>query len=266
MGPRGVGKTTYLATLVAFPHQQRFPGYQIEPKSPPTEDLVVMAENLLKKGLQPPPSDEAIEYQFDVTIPATKNSIATKLELLTVDHTGEIFQHLAEPHKWDKVKDYVDDFLTAQGWMVMVTDWDIHKDISLYKPAFQKLWEQLEASQKKYSVIGNLRIAVVMAKCERGELWTGRLEPGEDLFKVRLPKTYHFLMEKFSSDRLQFFACSAFGVLGSRNPRPNRKYLGSGQDIDSDAAILRKPAIWNPYGILAPIYWLSTGRFLDGEL
>lgn len=264
IGPRGTGKTTYLATLAAFPHKKQFPGLAVDPIEEPAEDLVTKAENILKKGYPLEPSDKGNEpwYRFNITIPPTKGlSHATKFELNAVDYAGEIFEDIAKPHRWSEVESYVQDWLTAEGWLIMLTDWEPENDVPLYKRAFERLWQEMTAHEKISPTSAKLRIAVIMAKCERGELWPGRLEPGDDLFKIRLPETHHFLTTKLPPQRLQFFACSSFGVLGRRNPRPNRRIPSYGPDNAS----LRKPSVWHPYGILAPIYWLSTGRILHDQ-
>lgn len=102
-----------------------------------------------------------------------------------------------------------------------------------------------------------MRIAVVINKCERGEIWTRRQNPEDDIFRLYLPKTRKVLRDSFLSEYCQFFATSVFGVLdGHRDPRPNRiKENGV-------CSILREPQAWQPYNIVSPIYWLCTGKKL----
>ena len=149
----------------------------------------------------------------------------------------------------------------------MLTDWRSEQDARLYEPALDRLLRELSERAAVNSKI-NIRIALVMAKCERGELWPGRLDPAEDLFKVRLPKTYRLLTEQLPFNRLHFFACSAFGVLsdrlGDRDPRPNRYVPDDGSSAEFNA-YLRDPSAWQPFGLISPIYWLSTGRLLRDE-
>lgn len=267
IGPRESGKTTYLAALAAFPHKTQFPGLDVQPVEEPAENIAAMAVNILKQGGRLVPTDLGDEpfYRFYIKIPPTKGyPKSTIIDLSVKDYAGEIFEDIAKPYRWNKVESYVKDLLGVQGLMIMLTDWEPENDTRIYKPVFERLWQEISAEQRIRPVIQKLRIAVVMAKCERGELWPGRLDPGEDLFKVRLPETYHFLTTKVPSPRLQFFACSSFGVLGRRNPRPNRRSSGDGTLAEYNA-ILRKPSVWRPYGILAPIYWLSTGRVLHDQ-
>jgi hypothetical protein len=48
-----------------------------------------------------------------------------------------------------------------------------------------------------------------------------------------------------------------FGVLGNKDPRPNRKEeLGK----EGRYSVLRETDNWSPYGMISPLYWLSTGK------
>ncbi|MCL2934792.1 MAG: hypothetical protein MGG11_21850 [Trichodesmium sp. MAG_R03] len=102
-----------------------------------------------------------------------------------------------------------------------------------------------------------------MSKCERGEIWPGRLDPDEDLFKVRLPKTYCYLTQtkKISGERLRFFACSSFGVRGSQDPRPNHQTFDN-NPTEFEATLI-DDGKWKPYGLIKPLYWLKTGKVLS---
>lgn len=101
----------------------------------------------------------------------------------------------------------------------------------------------------------NLRLAVAMSKCERGEIWPGRLDPELDLFEVHLPSTRKILRQRIPKNNLQFYAISTFGVLERNNPRPNRA-----DEEGSLRSVLRSPVQWRPYGLISPLYWLSTGK------
>lgn len=107
----------------------------------------------------------------------------------------------------------------------------------------------------------DLRLAVAMSKCERGEIWPGRLDPEADLFDVHLPKTKSVL-EKIPPKNLRFYAISTFGVLGRNNPRPNRiEEWGT----DGRNSVLREANRWQPYNMISPLYWLSTGRSMKHD-
>jgi hypothetical protein len=278
IGPRAAGKTTYLSTLTYFPQKKflsnTYQGLNVSyDQGSDAEKLARMAEDIIKPGANLAPSarlnvEDLPYFYLRMNIPTIQGTPAANLEITFRDLAGEIFEDFSIEHKWEKVEPYLDDLFTAPSWMIMLTDWQPGRDTRLYKPAFEKLCQEISEREEINPEIKNLRIAVVMSKCERGEIWPGRLEPDEDLFKVRLPKTYDFLNRRFPeyTNRLKFFACSSFGVLNASreefDPRPNRQIPDVGAPSEY-TAILRDAHKWRPYGLISPIYWLSTGKTLN---
>ncbi|MDJ0729296.1 MAG: hypothetical protein QNJ33_04810 [Crocosphaera sp.] len=274
-GARSSGKTSYLATLARCPQrlEDKYPGLEVICRTNETKKLIDLVIDILEQGMSiagnsydPKLWDTLPEYQFIIKIPGNKQRKGIELDLLTKDFPGEFFYDIPRTDKQDDIKTWIDDLFSTDGWMIMMTDWEPRNDISLYKPAFEKLYEELSGRERINPDLKELRIAVVMTKCERGELWPCRLDPDEDLFEVRLPETYKFLTQKFKPDRLQFFACSAFGILGDDlknfDPRPNCLFEEDGTP-EEDAATLRDPRQWSPYGLIPPLYWLATGIRLE---
>ncbi|MGK7876137.1 MAG: hypothetical protein AB4426_23420 [Xenococcaceae cyanobacterium] len=270
LGPRTSGKTTYLATLARLPNWQRleveFPQLTIEAKNENAEKLEKMARDILEQGSSFTSTSrkdgKEPDYYFQIAISAVKRLPRVLIELNVKDFGGEIFEDLS------RLEQYLNEHMfAAQGWMIMLTDWEEERDADLYLPAFKKICKAISEKESQNPEIKNLRLAVVMTKCERGEIWPGRLYPDEDLFAVRLPETYHHLTKKFppKTNRLKFFACSSFGVLSDRtenfDPRPNRYVSDDGSSPDK-TAYLRNSGKWNPFGLIAPLYWLSTGKTL----
>jgi len=272
IGSKKAGKTTYLSALLRLPEelQKQFPGLAITPMANDTEKLIEATKNIIEKGAVFSGTDIGNEpdFHFQIKIPVTTKASSITLDLVVKDYAGELFEMAAQPHNWSELTPYFDDWCTARSWMIMLTDWQLDKDSREYKPALEKLVNELNERANINSELQNLRIAVVMTKCERGELWPCRLDPEEDLFKVRLPQTYQILTSKLQPHRLRFFACSSFGVLsdrpGERDPRPNRYIPTDGSSAEFNA-FLRDPDAWKPYGLISPLYWLSTGRMLHDE-
>ncbi|MGK7956581.1 MAG: hypothetical protein AB4063_15235 [Crocosphaera sp.] len=279
IGPRRSGKTTYLATLAYCPKglKEKYPGLKVTPHSDDAEKLVRFAEDILKKGakLAGTPIDkedlaEQIDrlpyYDFRLMIPKTAQGAMLRLDLSARDFPGEFFEMIAHPSRPAAIESWFEDLFSVTGWMVMMTDWQPGRDKHSYYPAFKQLCEEITIREETKPALKNLKIAVVMAKCERGELWTGRKDPDLDLFRVRLPKTYHYLTEILPPERLQFFACSSFGVLGdsrwSFDPRPNR-YNPDDGSVSEYNAFLRNAGQWYPYGLIPPLYWLATGKRIE---
>ncbi|MBD2132442.1 MAG: hypothetical protein ACKPEO_04270 [Sphaerospermopsis kisseleviana] len=272
IGSRKSGKTTYLASLLRLPDElkKQFPGLKIIPASDDAEELIGAAKNILEQGAVFAPNDIGNEpyFSFEIQIPASKNSPGITLNLAVKDYAGETFECAAYPSRASEFAEYLEDWLTSPSWMIMLTDWEATNDQKIYAPALYKLLTELSEQAGVNETLNNLRVAVVMSKCERGEIWPCRLDAEEDLFKVRLQETYKVLKEKLPPDRLRFFACSSFGImsdrLGEHDPRPNRYIPDDGSSAEFSAYLRDKDA-WKPFGLISPLYWLSTGRVFHDE-
>ncbi len=272
IGSRSSGKTTYLASLLRLPQEfkRQFPGLTIAPITDESQNLIQSAQNILEKGAKFASTDVGNEpfYSFQIKIPQNKNSPEIILDLTVKDYAGEIFQIAAEPHRWSELKPYLDDWCSAPNWMIMLTDWETQNDQRIYAPAIERLLTEVSDRAAVQPALNNLRVAVVMTKCERGELWPCRLDAEEDLFKVRLKNTYKVLKDNLPLSRLRFFACSSFGVLSDRprdlDPRPNRYVPDDGSSAEFNT-YLRDITAWKPFGLISPIYWLSTGSVFHDE-
>ncbi len=143
------------------------------------------------------------------------------------------------------------------GWLIMLPGWEDEDDN--YSGVVEILTKLIDDSDR----LEDLRLAVAMSKCERGELWPGRIEPEIDLFQKRLTRTRSILRKKIPRKNLRFYALSTFGVLDpERDPRPNRISIPG----DKEGAVLRYPGLWKPYNMIAPLYWLNTGKRLGGNV
>ena len=79
-----------------------------------------------------------------------------------------------------------------------------------------------------------------------------------------MPETYKELqLPQHLPHRIEFFACSSFGVLADKDLRPNR-LMGVDNDKREYARLMDRRN-WRPYGLLSPIYWLTTGRRYKDE-
>lgn len=305
IGSPGVGKTTYLATLLHyFDPTKRVPlnrlGITVElldpnlaeneedsrehwgnllsqlrkalgfpkPMLPDSRDqsAIIEAANLrenvelfLLRRDRLQASPDIRNYRFLLRIPPQLlgGFSPKKIPLEVSDFAGEKFKLLDLDSIPDEDRNKIQECLKAKKWLLFLNDWEPLAD-SISKRRLKSLLEQIEPEVKK-----SLRIAVVMSKCERGELWSGRKEPEEDIFTVHLPDTHSMLQGYFREhpNRLKFFACSSFGVLGEKSPLPNRVLIT--ENLPSEGyrhAVIRKEDAWKPYGLITPIVWLDTGR------
>jgi hypothetical protein len=269
VGPHGSGKTAYL-TALAFHQthqlqQNKRIRYRIIAQSPESHKLVENARNLLKKGMQlestviggaTPTVDYLPFYQFTVEGKVKWYSRENKkFEITARDYPGEVFDRLADSKTINTVDlEFIDDcFINKVGCLMMLSEWERGADTA-YERMMKRFIELMEDS----SGTENYKLAIVMTKCERGELWSGRLEPEIDLFQLHLKNTTKFLREKFGEERLKFFALSTFGTLRRDNPRPNRKDLIGDRSgmIGSVLIQFEEEEDWKPYNLIEPLYWL----------
>lgn len=266
IGPRGSGKTTYLAALAYWPDKQR-PGkkkgsIKLQALNDETRELAEKAENIILEGesLEPTTVEGGIDalpfYSFGIEAKPRLKPVE-KINVAVRDYPGEIFEELADSASANPIhKEFIEECLedSVDGCLILLSDWDNTTD-KFTSRVLSKFAKQMDIHGRA----NNLRVAVAMSKCERGELWSGRLEPSVDLFAQHLPKTTASLEQAIPTQNLRFYAVSTFGVLGRTDPRPNREdVVGTG----GTNSILREPEKWNPYGLLDPLYWLSNGKRL----
>jgi len=261
IGPRSSGKTTYLAALAYQPEisQQKQKKLRVQAINDDTKKLAEKAENIILEGASLEPSitqvntiDDLAVYSFNIEF--QKRFKKENLTLAVRDYPGEIFEELEHGSSNPLHQEFIEECLTRDvtGCLILLTEWKPGTDKS-YSRVIKRFTELMDIHNRA----NDLRLAVVMGKCERGELWPGRLEPEMDLFAVHLPKTRTILRNKIPAKNLHFYAISTFGVLGHNNPRPNRiEEWGT----DGRNSILREPDRWRPYGLISPLYWLSTGK------
>lgn len=261
IGPTAAGKTTYLAALSYFKeHKQGKKIFTVNPQNPATRILAEKAENILKQaadldrtviGQEIESVDDLPFYSFGITAKPYWYSSTETFQLTARDYPGEVFEAIASPSARKPIhEDFINEcFTNVIGCLIMLTGWEPGTDnfYNRIMKQFLKLMDERGRSQ-------DLKLAIVMSKCERGEIWPGRLDPEIDLFAVHLRETTKTLRAKVIPQNLRFFALSTFGVLGRDNPRPNREDRMKGEE---PASVIRQPNSWQPYNLIEPLYWLS---------
>lgn len=262
IGPRGSGKTTYLAALAYWPDKKRTANqaksYTIQALNDETRELADKAENIIREGgsLEPTTVQGGIDslpfYLFQIEIKTFWG--IEKVNLSVRDYPGEIFEELESGSNNPLSEEFIEECLMqdVKGCLILLTEWKKGTD-RFYSRVLKRFTDLIDSHDRAK----NLRIAVAMSKCERGELWPGRLEPEIDLFDVHLPETKAILQAKIQPENLRFYAISTFGVLQRNDPRPNRV---DEWGTDGRSSALRKASAWRPYGMISPLYWLSTGK------
>ncbi|BAY80465.1 hypothetical protein NIES25_69530 (plasmid) [Nostoc linckia NIES-25] len=261
IGPRGSGKTTYLAALAYQPAKAAWKknNFHVQAINDDTRELVNKAENIILEGASLEPTSSHVRtiyelpvYSFNIEI--KKILSKQQINLVVRDYPGEIFDELENGSSNPLHQEFLEECLSqdVNGCLILLTEWKKGTD-KFYSRVLQRFIKLMDIHNRAT----NLRLAVAMSKCERGELWPGRLDPEADLFDIHLPKTKSILKEKIPAKNLRFYAISTFGVLGRNNPRPNRVMEWG---TDGMSSVLREANRWRPYGMISPLYWLSTGK------
>ncbi len=266
IGPKGSGKTTYLAALAYLPNTKginhRKNNYKIQPQNPESLNLAEKAEDIICQGLELDKTrigqefglktvDDLPFYAFRLEIKKNLLGKSESIDLTARDYPGEVFEEIVEPRGANSIHQaFIEEcFTDVVGCLILLTGWERGTD-SFYSRVMKKFIGLMDTYERS----DNFKLAVTMSKSERGEIWAGRLDPEIDLFGVHLPRTKQVLRENIPAKNLRFFAISTFGVLGRNDPRPNRiDRIVKGEP----ASVLREPQLWQPYNLIEPLYWLN---------
>lgn len=276
IGSRGSGKTTYLAALAYWPQKLTEDGktsrFRIKSSGDQESDkLVMIAETIIleRKSMQP---SKIIENLTNINqIPRISLTLSIEhrfkryeeIYLVTRDYPGEILHHIQDPDPVQKI--YLEECFDKKfdGCLLMLDRWEPGSD-RYYSSLIRKF---MDLMCNEYERADDYKVAVVLSKCERGELWPSRLDPEIDLFNSHLKETTKILKSYLSPQNLQFFALSTFGVLDDDNFdfRPNRKLeIIKGRE-PPDISSLRKLDNWKPYGMIAPLYWIAKNKRIKND-
>jgi hypothetical protein len=283
LGPRATGKTTYLSGLTAlaelksdFLLNKDHIKVELEAviNNPNSKQLAEDAYNKLfsQAPFQRTDKDKIITYRFRGEISYKK--YIDEFIVSATDFPGEGLEtiNVLGSRQRKEIEERVSE--RNVRLLILLADWERTEtgktssqalDDSQLASKLTELRQIIQSTNNENAK--NFRFAIVMSKCERGELWTNRIDPLEDIFKRYLPSSTKVIQRIFNDFKipqtnLEFFAMSTFGVLGVNDFRPNRNdFIMVSGDRDS---VLRDtaPDRWHPYGMLSPIYWLTTGRRL----
>ncbi|MBW4614151.1 MAG: hypothetical protein KME21_12930 [Desmonostoc vinosum HA7617-LM4] len=273
IGPKNSGKTTYLAGLADWPQKRTQIGknspYLVEPFGEHGQKLRQEVYEKILEGAYLKPTEvksnlnDLPRYMFNIKIQRLFGE--ENIRLVVRDYPGEIYNQLAKASPLPQLEqEYMKECLKADviGCLIVLDKWERDNDIT-YSEAMRKFITEMDR-EKRLTGSNPLRIAVAMSKCERGEIWPGRLDPETDIFSTHLPGTTQILKSKLKHN-VKFFAISTYGVLKHNDPRPNRKSEkrkdSEGQEIE--LSVLREKHDWHPYGMIAPLYWLSKGKAMQ---
>lgn len=269
VGDRKAGKTVYMASLARWPNADpNSPVQTVVPVGEAGEELVNKAQTLLEQGLELEgtglsSATEVKDYILRITLKgqfswknpkASVGSGLVNLNISSKDYSGEFFADLLHKSSDPLLRDYIDDCLQATGIMFLLDGNSSRRDFD-YASGLEKLLMTLDRADIN---VGTRRIALVLTKCEQGDLWVNRHRPAF-LAKAKFPQVYGKLdtWQQMGAGRVECFTTSAFGMLGQNFLEPNVNILHRSRD--GIKAVIKNPKSWRPFGLVAPIYWLCTG-------
>ncbi|MBR8831731.1 MAG: hypothetical protein N5P05_002676 [Chroococcopsis gigantea SAG 12.99] len=268
MGDRSAGKTAYIASLAYWPNAN--PATPVQSVTPLGDQdagafLIDIARNVLEEGLTLAPTDledvfSIKDYRLSIVLKdryslGQLGSGLIKLNINCKDYSGELFRDLIHKANDQRLQEYIEDCLVAEGILLLI-DGTAYRLDAQYADGLEKFLKILERSD-----LGKRkrRIAVTLNKCDQPQLWVSRHQPRE-LAARRFPLMVKKL-EYWSNGGgggVDYFTASAFGMMGNIDPEPNSKIIK--RDKSGTTCVIKEPKLWRPFGLVSPIYWLCTGQ------
>ena len=272
IGDRASGKTTYMAALARWPNADPATSAvrQVQAIHDNGEKLIDKAKNLLEQGesLEPTPlnakPEEVKDYSLQIVLQEKygtnrakiKQDSAINLIINCKDYAGEFFSDLVYQPASTLLQDYMADCVGANGFMLLLDGMAFRQD-EKYFGGIDKFLVELDRAE-----IGTKfrRVAIAVTKCEQSELWVNRHKP-DLIVEARFPKTLQRLREweQLGAGSIDCFTTSAFGMVGNHYRKPNMECLARDRE-GIKASVIKYPRQWKPFGLVAPIYWLCTGK------
>lgn len=270
IGPRASGKTTFLATLAYWPNADgRYPITCIEPINEETVHLVDKARDILECGLQLEPTivqgwHGRSYYRLLINLKPNlclhplswlrKQDI--RFTLSCIDYAGELIERLNNNSTDDISVSFLDECALASGLLLLIDATSGASD-SHYAKAFGILRQELNYRWRKGNRnLKNYRVAIVFSKFDQPNAWVHRNNL-EEFITLNFPRTRNVFQNWYRNYgcSVKYFACSAFGMKGKPS-HPNVLEIGDG----GENWVLAQRSKWQPFGLVAPVYWLCTGK------
>ena len=269
IGDRKGGKTVYMASLAYWPNANKnSPVKSVSSigQKEAGQQLLKYAQDILEEGLQIPATqlnsdvNQVKDYGLSIELKdqfrwSNLGKINLRLSVSCKDYSGEFFSDLLKKSNDQLLEDYLNDCIRATGILLLVDGTAYPKDEE-YALSLEKF---LNALSQPHSEGKERRIACTLTKCELVQLWVRRHDP-KGLTKSLFPNMKKKL-ETWQSKNLgvvDYFTVSSFGTLGKNNTEPNTKIIKS--EREGTTSVIKEPRKWRPFGLVSPIYWLSTGQ------
>jgi hypothetical protein len=265
IGPRRSGKTTFLAALARWPNARKdSPIESVDPFDDNTAILVNQAQDILENGLQfagnyaPEDPNHLPLYTLLITMKSAFFGRSLRFQITCKDHPGEIFEDLRSRNLFEgKIDQYLGDITNVSGFLILIDGTSLED--REYAQALTSLKDELNirlVGQGKN--LRDIRIAIAFSKVENAQVWIYRQDIQGFMNRRFFQSTQALARwKKEWGCSMNYFFCSAFGTIGSP-PEPNTRAIII--DRGATCAGIKRPEFWRPLGLVAPIYWLYTGK------
>jgi signal recognition particle receptor subunit beta len=255
IGDKGVGKTTFLTALACLscddPQSQV---QRIVTSGKDTENMIRLAKDCLDQKEQIPSNDygEGLEKSYVFKIEFKDASI---LEIECKDYSGEFFRDLVNNKNPQLLEKYIKDCAVDGAGILILLDGTAQQD-EYYAECIYQLLVRLDRSTSINS--SSRRVAVALTKCDIPQLWIHRKNPTEKI-RGRF-EGVHGKLKKFKKITVDYFATSAYGMLGSDSEISNSNTVETDEKGTRSVIIESDSKLWRPFGLIEPLYWLYTGN------
>lgn len=270
IGPRGAGKSVLVAAIAyGLKTSGNSPINWIKAIDDKEGSLARIVEDFLKQQVELASTEyeknlnEIPEYGAEIQIKSESmdkksKSLKTELETIKVscqEYSGELIQELLGEAVTDRNLDvYLDDCASASKLLFLIdgTALEDEKYAKAFKIFKNKLGDRISTENTS-----NHRIAIVFSKCEQSEVWIYRHKI-EKFARLKFYETQEVFAEwkRQWGCEINYYFCSAFGFRGGYIPNIKLQRKGA----EGTFAVIEKPENWKPIGLLAPLYWLETGK------
>ncbi|MGK7876138.1 MAG: hypothetical protein AB4426_23425 [Xenococcaceae cyanobacterium] len=264
VGPRSSGKTAFIAALACWHNTDpNSPILSVTPYDDQANTLRRIARDVLKQGLQPastPHVDDPTQlpqYTLLIQMKPAFSEQPIKFKVSCREYSGELVEDLLGGSIFQvNLKSYLDDCASVRGLLLSMDGTSRQDD--KYAKAFETL--KIELGWRlvaRENPLSNYRIAVAFTKCEQEEVWIHRYNL-ERFLNVRFSSTRDALADwcREWNCKINYYLCSAFGTTDGSKPNA----IVENKSPQGTTAVLAKPNLWKPIGLVAPIYWLHTGQ------
>lgn len=265
IGPRSSGKTAFMAALARWPNAKSdSPILSVSPFGDDAARLINIAQDILEQGMPLAPTrrdDDANNLPLYSLLIELKSAFLVgrnvRFQITCRDYAGEVFQELRNGVSTLDFTTYLDDCANSSG-LLLLLDGSSTEDRQ-YSQALARLQTELADRLVGRNIsLRSYRIAIVFNKAELNHVWIYRHQI-DKFVNLKFPKTKATLQEwsRTWGCPVNYFFCSAFGMKGNP-PQPNFKKQS--RDSAGTSGVIANPSVWRPFGLVAPIYWLYTGK------